>query len=91
MCNPYDIANYDWVSRQPTDHTANPGSHGKNQVTRDKSGTKRDHQEPNSTQVMAWRFSYGVMYVAKLNFNFNFNLSLSFELSLALLSNQTWK
>ena len=46
MCNPYDIANYDWVSQQPPDHTAKTGSHGKNQVSWDKSGTKRDHQEP---------------------------------------------
>ena len=46
MCNPYDMANYDWVLRQPPDHTAKTGSHGKNQVTRDKSGTKRDLQEP---------------------------------------------
>ena len=46
MCNPYDIANYG-VSRQPPDHTAQTRSHGTNQVTRDKSGTKRDLQEPN--------------------------------------------
>ena len=47
MGNPYDIANYDLVSRQPPDHTAKTGSHGKNQVIRDKSGTKRDLQELN--------------------------------------------
>ena len=46
MYNPYDIANYG-VSRQPPDHTAQTRSHGTNQVTRDKSGTKRDLQEPN--------------------------------------------
>ena len=46
MCNPYDIANYG-VSRQPPDHTAQTRSQGTNQVTRDKSGTKRDLQEPN--------------------------------------------
>ena len=47
MYNPYDIANYDWVSRQPPDHSAKTRSHGKNWITRDKSGTKRDLQEPN--------------------------------------------
>ena len=46
MCNPYDIANYG-VSRQPPDHTAQTRSHGTNQVTRDKSGTKRDLQAPH--------------------------------------------
>ena len=46
MCNPYDIANYR-VSRQPPDHTAQTRSHGTNQVTRDKSGTKRDLQAPH--------------------------------------------
>ena len=46
MCNPYDIANYG-VSRQQPDHTAQTRSHGTNQVTRDKSGTKRDLQAPH--------------------------------------------
>ena len=43
MCNAYDIENYG-VSRQSPDHTAKTRSHGTNQVTRDKSGTKRDLQ-----------------------------------------------
>ena len=47
MCNPYDIENYDWVSRQPPDHMAKTRFHGKKRVTRDKSGTKRDLQELN--------------------------------------------
>ena len=47
MCNPYDIANYDVVSRQQPDHTAKTRSRGKNRITRDKSGFKRDLQEPN--------------------------------------------
>ena len=46
ICNPYDIANYG-VARQPPDHTAQTRSHGTNQVTRDKSGTKRDLQAPH--------------------------------------------
>ena len=46
MCNPYDIVNYR-VSRQPPDHMAQTRSHGTNQVTRDKSGTKRDLQAPH--------------------------------------------
>ena len=32
MCNLYDIANYNWVSRQPPDHTTKTRSHGKNQL-----------------------------------------------------------
>ena len=35
------------ITRQKPDHMAKTGSHGKNQVIRDKSGTKRDLQEPN--------------------------------------------
>ena len=47
MCKPYDIVNYDLVSQQPPDHTAATRSRGKKRITRDKSGTKRDLQEPN--------------------------------------------
>ena len=46
MCNAYDIENYR-VARQPPDHAAQTRSHGTNQVTRDKSGTKRDLQAPH--------------------------------------------
>ena len=46
MCNAYDIENYR-VSRQPPDHAAQTRSHGTNQATRDKSGTKRDLQAPH--------------------------------------------
>ena len=46
MCNAYDIENYR-VARQPPDHAAQTRSHGTNQVTQDKSGTKRDLQAPH--------------------------------------------
>ena len=35
------------ITRQQPDHTAATRSRGKNRITRDKSGTKRDLQEPN--------------------------------------------
>ena len=58
MCNAYDIENYR-VARQPPDHAAQTRSHGTNQVTQDKSGTKRDLQAPhggprNGSNVRIW-------------------------------------
>ena len=35
------------IKWQKTDHAAKIGSHGKKQVSQDKSGTKRNLQEPN--------------------------------------------
>ena len=57
MCNPYEQTTIGLtaatrshgkyqITRQKPDHMAKTGSHGKNQVSWDKSGTKRDLQEP---------------------------------------------
>ena len=79
MCNPYDIANYG-VSRQPPDHTAQTRSHGTNQVTRDKSGTKRDLQAPHggpgygvTVQMSLWWLASVKDSPKNLPFKFSWN------------------
>ena len=81
MCIPYDIANYDVVSRQQPDHTAKTRSRGKNRITRDKSGTKRDLQEPNCdpgygviVQMLLLNLRLWLLYVDKFAHFFSYRL-----------------